>query len=83
MTASPCPRLGDTGVMAIHAGVVRSLKNVINVFMSPLVGGLSDRYGRNTRGQQSHLRAALFVVHGELHRARESDSSARGQAASQ
>ena len=55
-------------MMAIHAGVVRSLKNVINVFMSPLVGGLSDRYGRNRRGQQSHSRAALFVARGEPRR---------------
>ena len=37
---------GDTGGMAVHAGVIRSLKNVVNVFMSPIIGALSDRYGR-------------------------------------
>eukprot|EP01048_Picozoa_sp_COSAG05_P017794 COSAG05_NODE_2492_length_2992_cov_2.006913_1_plen_493_part_00 len=36
----------DTGVMAIHAGVVRSMKNVVNVVMSPIVGALSDSFGR-------------------------------------
>jgi MFS family permease len=37
---------GDTGVMAMHAGVVRSCKSVVNVLMSPIVGGLSDSFGR-------------------------------------
>ena len=37
---------GDTGTMALHMGLIRSCKNVINVFMSPIVGGLSDQYGR-------------------------------------
>ena len=32
--------------MAVHAGIIRSLKNVVNVFMSPVVGALSDRWGR-------------------------------------
>ena len=36
----------DTGVMAIHAGLVRSLKSVVNVLMSPVVGALSDSFGR-------------------------------------
>ena len=37
---------GNTGTMALHLGLIRSTKNVINVVMSPIVGGLSDTYGR-------------------------------------
>jgi MFS family permease len=36
----------DTGVMAMHAGLVRSCKSVVNMVMSPVVGALSDSYGR-------------------------------------
>ena len=37
---------GDTGLYARHYGMVQAMNNAFNMFGSPIVGALSDRFGR-------------------------------------
>ena len=53
---------GDVAQLAVHYGRTMSINNACNTFLAPVVGSLSDAWGRRTLHCMGRAGAAIFFM---------------------